>query len=97
MLNQPLIALVNSVLGTGKPTARGNYAYSCPFCNHHKPKLEINFTENQKGENPWHCWACDKKGKKVAQVFKQKTASPEKMMELRAFKNGKVACSVLGY
>ncbi len=26
----------------------------------------------------------DKKGKKVAQVFKQKTASPEKMMELRA-------------
>ena len=84
MLNQPLIALVNSVLGTGKPTARGNYAYSCPFCNHHKPKLEINFTENQKGENPWHCWACDKKGKKVAQVFKQKTASPEKMMELRA-------------
>ena len=84
MLNQPLIALVNSVLGTGKPTARGNYAYSCPFCNHHKPKLEINFTENQKGENPYHCWACDKKGRKIAQVFKQKTASPEKMMELRA-------------
>ena len=50
MLNQPLIALVNSVLGTGKPTARGNYAYSCPFCNHHKPKLEINFTENQKNK-----------------------------------------------
>jgi DNA primase len=83
MLNQPLIALVNSVLGTGKPTARGNYAYSCPFCNHHKPKLEINFTENQKGENPWHCWACDKKGKKIIQVFKQKTASPEKMAELK--------------
>jgi DNA primase len=83
MLNQPLIALVNSVLGNGKPTARGNYAYSCPFCNHHKPKLEINFTENQKGENPWHCWACDKKGKKIIQVFKQKTASPEKMAELK--------------
>jgi hypothetical protein len=83
MLNQPLIALVNSVLGVGKPTARGNYAYSCPFCNHHKPKLEINFTENQKGENPWHCWACDKKGKKIIQVFKQKTASPEKMAELK--------------
>ena len=84
MLNQPLIALVNSVLGTGKQTARGNYSYSCPFCNHHKPKLEINFTENQKGENPWHCWACDKKGRKIVQVFKQVSAPPEKMAELRA-------------
>ena len=84
MLNQPLIALVNSVLGTGKPTARGNYAYSCPFCNHHKPKLEINFTENQKGENPWHCWACDKKGKKIQQLFKAVGAPPDRMAELKS-------------
>lgn len=84
MLNQPLIALVNSVLGTGKSTARGNYAYSCPFCNHHKPKLEINFTENKKGENPWHCWVCDKRGKKLLQIFKQVKASPEALLELRS-------------
>jgi DNA primase len=84
MLNQPLIALVNSVLGTGKPTARGNYAYSCPFCNHHKPKLEINMTENQKGENPWHCWVCDKRGKKLIQVFKQVKISPEVLLELKS-------------
>jgi DNA primase len=83
MLNQPLIALVNSVLGTGKQTSRGNYAYHCPFCNHHKPKLEINFTENKKGENPYHCWACDKKGRKIVQIFKQVSAPPEKMSELR--------------
>jgi hypothetical protein len=70
MLNQTLIALVNSVLGTGKSTSKGNYAYSCPFCKHHKPKLEINFTENEKGENPWHCWACDRRGKKIYQIFK---------------------------
>ena len=84
MLNQPLIALANSVLGTGKQTARGNFAYHCPFCNHHKPKLEINFTENKKGENPWHCWVCDKRGKRLAQVFKQINASPKAMEELRA-------------
>jgi hypothetical protein len=70
MLNQTLIVLVNSVLGTGKSTSKGNYAYSCPFCKHHKPKLEINFTENEKGENPWHCWACDRRGKKIYQIFK---------------------------
>jgi DNA primase len=84
MLNQPLIALANSVLGTGKQTARGNYAYHCPFCNHHKPKLEINFTENKKGENPWHCWVCDKRGKRLSQIFKQVSASPKAMEELRS-------------
>ena len=84
MLNQPLIALVNSVLGTGKQTARGNYAYHCPFCNHHKPKLEVNMTENSKGENPWHCWVCDKRGKKIHQLFKQAEVHPDKMTELKA-------------
>ena len=84
MINQSLVALTNSVLGSGKSTARGNKAYRCPYCNHHKPKLEINFTENKKGDNPWHCWVCDKKGKKLYQVFKQVGVSPEKMAELRA-------------
>jgi DNA primase len=84
MLNQTLIALVNSVLGTGKSTARGNYAYHCPFCNHHKPKLEVNFTENKKGENPWHCWACDRKGKKIYQIFKHIQVPSNTMAELRS-------------
>ena len=83
MVNQSLVALTNSVLGTGKSTARGNKAYNCPYCNHHKPKLEINFTENKNGDNPWHCWVCDKKGKKLYQVFKQAGASDDKMAELR--------------
>jgi DNA primase len=84
MLNQILVSLVNSVLGSSKPTSKGNYAYHCPFCNHHKPKLEINFTDNSKGENPWHCWACDRKGKKISQIFKHVKASPEAMSELRS-------------
>ena len=63
MVNQLLVTLVNSVLGTVKQTARGNIAIHCPYCNHHKPKLEVNFTENKEGNNPWHCWVCDKKGK----------------------------------
>jgi hypothetical protein len=47
MINELLVNLVNSVLGTGKRTARGNQAYTCPFCNHSKPKLEVNFSENK--------------------------------------------------
>jgi len=47
MVNQLLVTLVNSVLGSGKATARNNYAYHCPFCHHHKPKMEVNLTENR--------------------------------------------------
>lgn len=84
MVNQSLVALTNSVLGTGKATARGNYAYHCPLCHHHKPKLEVNLSENAKGENAWHCWVCDKKGKKLYQLFKAVGAPSEKMAELKA-------------
>ena len=84
MINQSLVALTNSVLGFGKQTARGNYAYHCPLCKHHKPKLEVNMSENSKGENPWHCWVCDKKGKKLYQLFKAVEVSSQVMAELKA-------------
>ena len=71
MVNELLVNLVNSVLGAGKRTARGNQSYTCPFCHHHKPKLEVNFTENKEGNNPWNCWTCGKKGKTVRSLFKQ--------------------------
>ena len=71
MVNELLVNLVNSVLGGGKRTARGNQAYTCPFCHHHKPKLEVNFTENKEGNNPWQCWVCGKKGKTIKSLFKQ--------------------------
>ena len=84
MLNQPLIALVNSVLGTGKSTSRGNQSHHCPFCKHAKPKLEINFDEGSSHYEKWHCWACDKKGKKIQQLFKAVGTSPDKMAELKS-------------
>tara|TARA_B100000768_G_scaffold181925_1_gene207444 strand:+ start:4384 stop:5310 length:927 start_codon:yes stop_codon:yes gene_type:complete len=82
MINELLVNLVNSVLTPGKRTARGNQAYHCPYCNHSKPKLEVNFTENKKGYNPWHCWVCNKKGSRISQLFKKAGASFEKHQEL---------------
>ena len=84
MVNQLLVTLVNSVLGTSKPTARNNYAYHCPFCNHHKPKLEVNLTENREGKNPWHCWACDVRGTTIYSLFKQLKTSADKFVELKS-------------
>ena len=82
MVNQLLVTLVNSVLGSGKATARNNYAYSCPLCHHHKPKLEVNLTENREGKNPWHCWACDARGTTIYNLFKQLEVDPNKYKEL---------------
>ncbi len=90
MVNQLLVTLVNSVLGTGKATARNNYAYHCPFCNHHKPKLEVNLTENKQGNNPWHCWACNKKGKTIFNLFKAIGVDMSKLNEAKSLiKNSK--------
>ena len=82
MINELLVNLVNKVLGKGKRTARGNQAYNCPFCHHHKPKLEINFTENKKGINLWQCWVCGKKGKTIRTLFKQLKVSSQYFQEL---------------
>jgi DNA primase len=82
MVNQLLVTLVNSVLGTGKPTSRNNYAYHCPFCHHSKPKLEVNLTENREGKNPWHCWTCDTRGTTVYSLFKSLKTNPGKLSEL---------------
>jgi len=83
MVNQALLSTINSVLGVGEKTSKGNFAYHCPFCHHHKPKLEINLTENDKGEYKWHCWVCDKRGNSIPKLFKLIEAPKEKINEAR--------------
>ena len=84
MINGILLGLVQSVLGKGNATSKGNYAFHCPLCNHRKPKLEINLVPTTKNENPWHCWACDAKGKTIASLFKSVKADREKYSELNS-------------
>ena len=82
MENAALLILLESVLGTSSKTSRGNYSFKCPFCQHHKKKLEINCITNDKKENPWHCWVCEAKGKTVKSLFKQLKAPADKVAEL---------------
>jgi len=82
MVNNVLLGLVNSILGRGSATARGNHSYHCPFCNHKNPKLEVNLIPNKKNENPWHCWVCDTKGKTLHTLFKRLKVAPEKYAQL---------------
>lgn len=85
MVNQLLLSLVNSILGTGKPTSRNNYAYHCVFCNHYKPKLEIDLSENKEGINKWACWVCGNKGTKISTLFKKIQVPAEKFTELKSY------------
>ena len=87
MLNAALVSTVNSVLGKGKETSGNNYAYQCPFCQHHKPKLEINLVPNSKGENFWYCWVCNAKGKSLLGLFKKLKVPQDKILELRSILN----------
>ncbi len=82
MINQILLGLVESVLGKGHTTARGNHSFTCPFCHHKTPKLEVNLIPNKKNENLWHCWVCDAKGKTLFSMFKRLKVSPEKRTQL---------------
>ena len=71
MKNLKLIQLLESVLGKGKSTSGNNIAFFSPFTSHYKPKLEIDVNTNTAGENPWHCWISDKKGRTISSLFKQ--------------------------
>lgn len=82
MTNELLINLVNKALGPGKRTSKGNVAYHCKFCNHLKPKLEVNFTENKEGKNPWNCWTCNTKGQTIKSLFKRLNILSENYTEL---------------
>jgi DNA primase len=82
MDNTALLFLVESVLGKGQSTSKGNFAFKCPFCTHHKNKMEINLRTTTKRENFWHCWVCGAKGKTLLSLFKKIKAPQGKINEL---------------
>lgn len=77
MENLILLNSLEGILGPSHKKSRDNYAFHCPFCNHHKPKLEVNVLTNNKGENPFACWVCGVKGKTVRSLLIQLKVSPD--------------------
>jgi len=61
--------IVDSHLGAGTTGNKGETAYFCPFCNHHKKKLQVNFLLEK-----FHCWVCNTKGNSIANLLKKSNA-----------------------
>jgi DNA primase len=61
-----VVSTLTGVLGSHLTLKGNELAFYCPFCNHHKQKLQVN-TETQK----WHCWTCNSGGKKLTSLLKK--------------------------
>ena len=77
-----VLGLLHSVLGKSKPSTKGNHAFHCPFCKHHKPKLEIDPKSGF-----YHCWTCqpETKGRNLVSLLRKLQASPEQISEMRSY------------
>lgn len=77
-----LLGSIENILGKSHKRARDNYAFHCPFCNHRKPKLEINMATNEEGHNPWECWVCQTKGRSIRSLLRQLKTPREQAQDI---------------
>lgn len=62
--------IIDEHLGSGVSHKKsGEISYYCPFCNHHKRKLQVNLNTQK-----WHCWTCDQKGREIGSLLKKSNA-----------------------
>jgi DNA primase len=61
-----IITILDTALGVGSSLKGNEQAHHCPFCNHHKKKLQINLDTQR-----WHCWVCDSKGRSIASLLRK--------------------------
>ena len=74
---QSVITILDDVLGPGTSMKNDEQAHYCPFCHHHKKKLQINIQTQQ-----WHCWVCDAKGKRINRLLKRLHVDSHKLRKL---------------
>ena len=71
MYNLQLLTILENVFGKSYQLKNGENAFYCPFCHHHKKKMQVNL-ETQK----WHCWVCNEGGHKIG-ILLRKSGAPK--------------------
>ena len=74
---QEVINILNDVLGPGTSMKNDEQAHFCPFCHHHKKKLQVNIKTQY-----WHCWVCDAKGRKIQRLLKRLHVDARRLKKL---------------
>ena len=74
---QSVINILDDILGVGTSMKNDEQAHYCPFCHHHKKKLQINLKTQQ-----WHCWVCDAKGKRIQRLLKRLHVDNHKLKKI---------------
>ena len=74
---QQVITILDEVLGPGTSMKNDEQAHFCPFCHHHKKKLQVNIKTQY-----WHCWVCDAKGRKIQRLLKRLHVDSRKQKKL---------------
>lgn len=72
-----LLSFLDNILGTHIPQQRNEYAWTCPFCSHHKLKLAVNLSSGQ-----WHCWICNTAGRSLFSLLKRMDVPKTRISEL---------------
>ena len=72
-----IIRILDEILGVGTSLKGNEQAHHCPFCHHHKKKLQVNLETQQ-----WHCWVCDSKGRKVQTLLKRLHVDSKKIRKV---------------
>ena len=75
MYNLKLVTILEKVLNKSYQLKNGENAFYCPFCNHHKKKLQVNI-DTQK----WHCWVCNEGGHKIG-ILLRKIGAPKSLIK----------------
>jgi DNA primase len=73
-----VINILDSVLGVGSSLKGNEQAHHCPFCHHHKKKLQVNL-DTQK----WHCWTCNSKGRSVQSLLRRLHSDANQIQKIR--------------
>ena len=77
MSNTSLINIIERIIGNAKQLKNNEASFYCPFCKHHKRKLQVNLATQL-----WQCWVCGIKGRKIYSLLKKSGATKAQIDEL---------------
>lgn len=79
------LRIVSKYLGDYSPRSSTNVALTCPFCNHHKKKLEIELSSGL-----WNCWVCKSSGNTLTKLLRKVSAEGSDITKISKLENTNV-------